>query len=162
MESTTERQVQQGQFAKDVSDAEISSTFRGWTQTMSAKQIRYLLAHCSAEGLEEYSLQNNLPAYDSYRIWRLLKEALVNRLQSLTAPADPDEIEFVRRWADGLTIAEAVEVLAHGSPEAYNTYLQARQMPTLHNLYRLWALFEIELSARTEGLNPSHGNVGTA
>ncbi len=162
MERTTERQEQSVHHAQDGSDAELSATFREWAQSMSTKQIRHLLMHCSADGLAEYSRQNNLSAHDSHRMWRLLKAELVTRLQMLTAPADPDEIKLVRQWADALTPGESSAVLAYGSPETYSAYLQARQVPPLSDVHRMWALFEVELLARGADLNASCGAVGTA
>lgn len=162
MERTTERQEQQVHHAQDGSEAELSTTFCEWTQTMSAQQIRHLLAQGSAEGLAEYSRQNELLGHDSHRTWRLLKAELVNRLQALTAPAAPDESVIVRHWADALTPEESSAVLAHGSLESFNAYLRARQLPTPSDLPRMWALLEIELKARTEHMNASHGTMGTA
>ncbi|WHZ17398.1 MAG: hypothetical protein OJF52_004250 [Nitrospira sp.] len=162
MEPTTERHDQPALQPRQESDAELSATFRAWAKAMSATQIRHLLSHCSAEGLAEYSRQNELLGHDSHRTWRLLKAALVNRLQVLTAPADPDEIRLVRQWADALTPQESVHILMYGSPETYSAYLQARQVPPLSDLHRVWALFEAELLARTESLNTSRGTAGTA
>ena len=71
MERSTERHEQQVQHPQAGSDAELSETFRGWAEAMSATQIRYLLAHGSAGGLGEYARQNSLSVYDSQRMWTL-------------------------------------------------------------------------------------------
>lgn len=162
MEKTIERHDQPVPQSQQESDAELSATFRAWAKTMSAQQIRHLLSHSSAEGLAEYSRQNNMPAHDSHRIWRLLKTELANRLQALTAPADPDELRIVRQWADALTPQESLHILMYGSPETYSAHLQARQLPIPNDLYRLWALLEIELQAREQCAIALQGNVGTA
>lgn len=144
----------------DGSDEELSATFRAWVQSKSATQIRHLLSHCSAEGLAEYTRQNNLAPHDSHRIWRLLKTELVNHLQALTAPADPGEIKIVRHWANALTPEESSAVLMDGSLESFTANLRARHLPIPSDLPRLWALLENELLARTESMNASR--VGTA
>lgn len=162
MELASNLQGEQLPQLQDESDELLSNAFRKWAEAMSATQIRYLLTNCSADGLAEYTRQNNLQAHDSRRIWSLLKAELVTRLQALTAPADPHEIAFVRQWADALTPEESATILVCGSPEAFNAHLQARQMPALPDLHRMWALFEIELRARTGNLTSLRGNVGTA
>lgn len=162
MKPTTEQQKPQALQPQQESDAELSETFRAWVQSKSATQIRYLLTHGSADGLAEHTRQNNLSAHDSPRIWRLLKVELLNRLQVLTAPADPDELKIVRHWANALTPEESSAVLMDGSLESFTAHLRARQLPIPNDLCRLWALLEIELLARTESMNASRGKTGTA
>lgn len=67
-----------------------------------------------------------------------------------------------RQWASEITPLEAAHILATGSAEAMIAYLRSQNRPLPSDPHKLWGLFSVELLARTESLNASHGNVGTA
>lgn len=67
-----------------------------------------------------------------------------------------------RQWASEMTPLEAAHILATGSAESMIAYLRSQNRPLPSDPHKLWGLFSVELLARTESLNTSHENEGTA
>lgn len=67
-----------------------------------------------------------------------------------------------RQWASEMTPLEAAHILATCSAESMMVYLRSQNRPLPSDPHKLWGLFSVELLARTESLNASHGTVGTA
>jgi len=85
--------------------------------------------------------------------------------QEITLPQEVSDevlISRLRQWASELTPLEAANILANCSAESLIAYQRSQNRPLPSDPHKLWGLFEVELLARTESLNASHGNVGTA
>lgn len=85
--------------------------------------------------------------------------------QEVTLPQEvSDEVLIgrLRQWASEMTPHEAFNILATCSAESFIAYFQGQNRPVPRDPHKLWGLFAAELLARTEGLNASHGAVGTA
>lgn len=85
--------------------------------------------------------------------------------QEITLPQEVSDevlIERFRQWASEMTTLEAAHILATCSVESMIAYLQSQNRPLPSDPHKLWGLFSVELLARTESLNVSHGNAGTA
>lgn len=67
-----------------------------------------------------------------------------------------------RQWASEMSPLEAAHILATGSAESMIAYLRSQNRPLPSDPHKLWGLFSVELLARTDSLNASHGTVGTA
>ena len=85
--------------------------------------------------------------------------------QEITLPQEVSDdvlIGRLRQWASEMTPQEAGDILANGSAESLIAYLRSQNRPLPSDPFKLWGLFAVELLARTESLNASHGNAGTA
>jgi hypothetical protein len=68
----------------------------------------------------------------------------------------------LRQWASEMTPQEALNILANGSAENLIAYFRSQNRPVPRDPHKLWGLFAVELLARTESMNASHGAAGTA
>ena len=85
--------------------------------------------------------------------------------QEITLPQEVSDdvlIGRLRQWASEMTPQEALNILANGSAENFIAYFRRQNRPLPTDPHKLWGLFSVELLARTESMNASHGAAGTA
>ncbi len=85
--------------------------------------------------------------------------------REITLPQEVSDevlIERFRQWASEMTPLEAAHILATGSAESMIAYLRSQNRLLPSDPHKLWGLCAVELLARAESLNASHGTVGTA
>ena len=85
--------------------------------------------------------------------------------QEITLPQEVSDdvlIGRLRQWASEMTPQEALNILANGSAESLIAYCRSQNQPLPRDPHKLWGLFAVELLARTESMNASHGAAGTA